>query len=424
MRRQAHALPLLVMAMGFACSPGSHAVDAEMEAVADRGIPVVEVTRRMLDQAPAWGLSRAPAVLVGGTDERAGYALSVPPAGVLLPSGGFALADERTAEVRIFDDSGTLVSTWGRHGSGPGELGAVSWVGLTPRGEVAAWDGGRARLTVFTSAGAVERTVRTDPSLTGRRGQGFLGFFADGSFPLEEHSLGSPIPRDRNIHEFMDTLRVRRFEADGSAGTRIFTGPGREWFVYRSGGGANMIPPIFGAEPLEAVAGSHLYVARTKEGIVWVVSTRGDTTAVWRLDLPVRRARGADVDSVRSRRLARLRIAAGVPGDVVQVALAKAAEAWRADPARGTVPVIDRVVAAQDGLLWVGAYGAPGDTIRTWYGLRESDGQPRFRLEMPAGVEVLDVDERRILARMTDEMDRPSVLLYRRAGPASRTGRR
>lgn len=394
---------LLIATMGLvSCRGGLKEGEGDGRPPIPEGIPVVAIPIESLAETPKWGDARTPEVVVGGSDEREGYAFSRPPAGVLLPGGGFALSDALAGEIRIFSDSGKLTRSCGGLGSGPGEFRALNWVGLNAAGELVAWDAVLARLSVFTLAGKFKRSFEADPRLAAQRNLDFLGFFRDGSFPLEVKSGRSPIPRNPSITLFEDTLRIRRFESTGTAGGELFVGQGNEHFVYRSGDGAVMVPPIFGATQLEAVTGDHLYVTSAKDGTTWKVSTTGDTVAVWVFRGQRRHASTADVDSIRAQHLSALKNS-GLPELF--------ARAWESVPAESDLPMIQHVASGHDGLIWFGMYATPIDTVRTWYGLRE-DGQPAFQVTLPRTAQILDVDEHRILTRSLDELDRPSVSVY------------
>jgi hypothetical protein len=61
--------------------------------------------------------------------------------------------DPRTPSIRMYDARGKLVRAIGRKGSGPGEYDRLNGLTTLPDGRMVAWDGGNARINVYTADG-------------------------------------------------------------------------------------------------------------------------------------------------------------------------------------------------------------------------------------------------------------------------------
>ena len=81
-------------------------------------------------------------------------------------------------------------------------------------------------------------------------------------------------------------------------------------------------------------------------------------------------------------------------------------------PHRSRAPVFDEVRLDHDGRIWLAEPRDDRLTTREWTVLGD-DFAVAARVILPATAEVLDVGIDRILLRKTDELDVPSVQLYR-----------
>jgi hypothetical protein len=73
--------------------------------------------------------------------------------------------DAQVSELRLFDADGSFVKQIGRKGGGPGEYDRVNGLDVLPDGRVVMWDGGNARLNVYSASGEALATWR--PPITG-----------------------------------------------------------------------------------------------------------------------------------------------------------------------------------------------------------------------------------------------------------------
>ncbi|MEX1184341.1 MAG: 6-bladed beta-propeller, partial [Gemmatimonadota bacterium] len=118
--------------------------------------------RRNSGDPAQWSADRL--VRIGASDEgpaAVGRIRSV----IADEDGNVYVADNIAGEIRVFDEAGMHVSSFGRKGEGPGEfkdLYSLAWLGS----EIAAMDPGNARIGLFTRDGVWLEGIRHYP-LTG-----------------------------------------------------------------------------------------------------------------------------------------------------------------------------------------------------------------------------------------------------------------
>ena len=84
--------------------------------------------------------------------------------------GSIYVADLHPQSVRRFDAQGRFVERVGRVGEGPGEYASIVGMGIIDGRQIAVWDYGTRRITVYDSAGDYERAVRVPGGLATRDG--------------------------------------------------------------------------------------------------------------------------------------------------------------------------------------------------------------------------------------------------------------
>lgn len=120
-------LPFLVLA---SCADGSNQASAPVATTVrdSAGVRIVTSEAPRWDAGAGWTVVPGPSVVIG-TDEPMGDGTDILfgsiRALVVLPSGRFAVADEHSAVVSVFDPGGQLVHRFGGRGEGPGEVGGI-----------------------------------------------------------------------------------------------------------------------------------------------------------------------------------------------------------------------------------------------------------------------------------------------------------
>ena len=81
-----------------------------------------------------------------------------------LSNGNVAIADQSDATIRVFGPDGRPIRSIGRKGQGPGEFADVSALAQCGPDSLYAFDYTLQRITVYDSAGILQRTVRARPT--------------------------------------------------------------------------------------------------------------------------------------------------------------------------------------------------------------------------------------------------------------------
>ncbi len=122
-----HVSLILVLA---GCADGSNQASAPVATTVrdSTGVRIVTSEAPRWDAGAEWTVVPDPSVTIGtaepmggGTDILFGSIRAM----VVLPSGRFAVADEHSAVVSVFDPGGQLVHRFGGRGEGPGEVGGI-----------------------------------------------------------------------------------------------------------------------------------------------------------------------------------------------------------------------------------------------------------------------------------------------------------
>ncbi len=122
--------PLSLCVAAAGCADGSNRASAPgATTVRDSaGVRIVTSAAPLWGAGAAWTVVPGPSVTIG-TDEPTGDGTDILfgsiRAMVVLPSGRFAVADEHSAVVSVFDPDGQFVHRFGGRGEGPGEVGGI-----------------------------------------------------------------------------------------------------------------------------------------------------------------------------------------------------------------------------------------------------------------------------------------------------------
>jgi hypothetical protein len=200
---------------------------------------------------------------------------------------------------------------------------------------------------------------------------------------------------------FVDSLEILVFEPDGALLTSIRTA-GDERAVMSVGGGDIFIRPIFGNERLFAVAGDRISLLDTASGLLTRLTPKG--TIESRLKIVTARL-GATADDREAF------LEAMFPRDVEEGIAGRFYNAWRSVAMRDSLPVADALVGSADGSVWIGLYAKPGAASRLW--VRRSKDGAMSAVELPAAVKVLDSKGDLVVGTRLDQLDRPSVHVYK-----------
>ena len=132
---------------------------------------------------------------------------------IQLSTGNIAVADGLAREIRIFDEAGSHLLTFGRPGEGPGEFTNLVSIAELAGDTIAAIDNLNGRVSLFTSAGAFVRSFPI-PRLPGASAPNVVGWLEDGTLLIQTNSR--PVSRDTRDQSTVSPLRGRPSTARSS----------------------------------------------------------------------------------------------------------------------------------------------------------------------------------------------------------------
>ena len=163
------------------------------------GVRIAESPEASPDE---WRLQLPPVLQIGrneGEDDGPdlfGHIMQV----IRLSSGDIAVAEGLANEIRIFDDGGGHLRTFGRNGEGPGEFTALWTIAELPGDTIVAVDPRGGRVSLFTSSGTFARSFLI-PRLPGAAAPNVIGWLDDGTLLIDALTRSpSRDTRDQSTH--------------------------------------------------------------------------------------------------------------------------------------------------------------------------------------------------------------------------------
>ncbi len=395
---------LFATTASFLAYGGAQGANAGLQSVVrdSAGVTVVENERPASDTRLGWRIGPEPTLSLGAVEGDPAYELFRVADATRLPDGRIVVANAGSAELRMFDETGAHLGTWGGEGEGPGEfgLGGPSAVGRWPGDSISASDTYARRFSVFDANGEHGRTVSL-PNPFYR----LIGLLPGGK--LFAGTVSSFRPPDGDFPDGVARIELEYgiVEADGRAHSTLGTHPGREWSANAEE--MSVRPHPFSRSPIYAVWGELVVIGANDRYEIRAYATDGGPRRIVRRDHEARRPTRADLDAYHARRYENL------SGEERSAALAEVADMalTEAFPAFNTIRV--------DGLehLWVEEYRQPGETDRVWT-VFDPAGRVLGFMETPPGLRVFEIGPDYILGAAYDEFRIEYVQLW----PLARAG--
>jgi hypothetical protein len=383
-----------VAAVGFALSAGIIAAGCSGEQAAGPGYVVQDSSgvRVVESDAPAphtsWRLVGSEPVFRTGwraADPQWGSVV----AGSLLPDGRAAVADRLAAEVAWLGADGTVELVAGGPGEGPGELGPIFGLAVLGHDTVVVQEMFGGRTTLF-HAGSLVRTLAPQALFPSRQA---VGVDAEGKLLL----AGMPDSFSPNFPE--PWLQLPLYRQDLATGAVEMVA--RADFLQN--GEITAGNPFSAAG--HATAWAHGFVTgRGNEAQLTWLDLDGRVTQLFRW--PAQEVAFSDSDWPAYEAGVRMRW--GGPTESLDEMLASQRAA-----ARGPYPLFARLLTDPDGNVWIAGYN-PGDVRHaTRYQVVSSEGEWLGTVEVPPGLEILDIDREYLLGVERDSLGVEAVALYR-----------
>ncbi len=310
---------------------------------------------------------------------------------VRLSNGHIAVADRHAQEVRVFDDAGDHVLTFGRLGEGPGEFTTLWSIAELASDTIAAVDPSGGRVSLFSPAGVFGRSFPI-PRLPGASAPNVIGWLTDGTLLIAALTRSpSRDTRDQSTHVLYAV--DRRGEILGTLGE--FPG---------SPLGRNGLALGFASRAEFAAGGNVAWVGQSGRFELVAHDRTGSVRRIVRLDREPRAVTQPEIDEAQA---AVERSLQGASGPAVERILAT-------EPASHH-PVHGALIADKAGNLWVERYRShlledPGP--QEW-DIFDNEGRLVGYLETPSDFEITDIGADFILGFHTDELGVQTVRMYR-----------
>ena len=382
----------LVVVCAVACQEERQGSTAPLSVTTDSaGIAIVENARPPDDSRLGWRIGPGPIVSIGEVEGEDPYLLHDVSDAMMLGDGRIVVANSGTSELRVFNGSGTHVSTWGGEGEGPGEFSWLRAVEPWPGDSLLAWYGPRRDMSVFDTDGKYGRSFTFEPSDDD-----------PGSWALvPELTTRNGLILAMHDPHLLITVTAEVRDAEGRLLSSLGSYPGQEMAMVT----ATMADAILFSVRLPRATWDDLFVIGPTDRYE-LKAFAGDGT----LARIVRRAH--EVSAVT-----RAHIDAHVeeilsppyPDDwtesEIEGYLAEERQRYRAAPVVENFPAFASVMSDALDHLWVEEYEVPGEERPgVLWTVFDPVGRVLGFVETPAGLEILEIGEDYILGQARDEL--------------------
>ncbi|MGE0555148.1 MAG: hypothetical protein AB7R55_17095 [Gemmatimonadales bacterium] len=238
-----HRSAVASLAFCVAASSGCGAPDDRTGVVRDSaGVVIVENRAPRWTAGQGWRVPADPTVVIGGSaspdDEQFAGAI----AATRLRDGRILVGDRIDWKVRVYDQSGRQLGSWGRRGQGPGEFQDLSRLLRAP-GDSVAIPSFRSGMLVFDDQGNYGRVLKLEPigtSLIAIPPQ-VISILPDGQYL----ALSGQIVDPRQTGTWVDSLTVIRVSASGDSTVELGKHP--QALRINKGPPFGPLTPVYGA---------------------------------------------------------------------------------------------------------------------------------------------------------------------------------
>jgi hypothetical protein len=397
-------IALLVVCLACGAEPSPDSDVRAIEAVDSAGIRVVE-NRLPEGVAPVYAELGGPDLEIGVLEGEAAYQFTRVESIRGFGDGDVLVAEREGLELRVFDEAGTHMSTFGGDGGGPGEFARITDVGVVGD-TVWAFDGRQRRVTLFRRdgtlldtqrVGADQGSVASDSVSMSGMVEEHMWLFADGSWlnlrGISDLDMGISrstaalitLPSELGP---MDTLTTIPWSESVMVRTSSNSTAGFRFRFPRSGMAA--------AGPGGVALGwnaAYRIEYWSFDGTPVMVATAPDLEERIEAD-DVERERRAFSEGCR---------AAGC--DEAESHL------FSDDAIPSVYPAFSELLVDALDHVWVAQYEPPEDEPVTWH-VFSPDGELLGRVAIPPGLEVHEIGEDFVLGVVTNELDVPFVRRY------------
>jgi hypothetical protein len=383
------------------------------------GIRVVSISGSV-DSLPEWSLSERPITEIRSNAEPfIGQVGEV----AFLGEQQLLVADNQTAELRVFGADGQVVQVLGGKGDGPGEFQRITQLSVTPDNAVHAYDLVHSRISSFDQRGSLIATIPMPRGFAGPR------TYVEDAWALDSDRflrVGK-----RNPEETGDpTGPVRLLVRDGVIDVTSSEGTSLASPIEIGGGSLIIGERLVGPGPVSnrpfVAANSNRVLSgsgRTYELLLRDTDLRPLMVIRWTgwaqpmtssLAGALQGRMKASVESLRS-------LDPPVPPPVIEGELRIVDINFRPEVLPDTLPALGFAMLDEDGRIWVARYQPPDDggVARSgpesdwrqedvWH-LLDPDGKPVARVRLPPQTRLLAVRRDRVVVVTRDDLDAQTI---------------
>ena len=303
-----------------------------------------------------------------------------------LSDGRIVVVNRGTAELRVFDEFGTYLATWGGKGGGPGEFEDIMRIATLPGDSVIAWGlSADAAMHVFDAAGNFRRRFSPLKSESSLRTQWILpvSVMRDGSI------LASQQP-DR-----VDSVAVELWDGEGRLRSSLGSHPAQVVEII-----GNMLHhETFGRTLAREPWGDLAIISPSDRYEIKAYASDGTLVRIARREHARRAPTDADLDAYVEGRVA------AMPSYMLE-AVEERRRVFRASPVAAYFPAFESIMADRVDHVWVEEYESPTDDrpARLWT-VFDPEGRVLGHVETPKELEIYEIGEDYILGHTRDELD-------------------
>lgn len=349
-------------------------------------------------QERPWSIDSKPALVLGDATSDVLFGAGLEGA-IKLPDGRIVVADRGEFSLRVFDASGKLVKSFGRKGSGPGEMDYLA--GLWKCGEqIVAYDIGNGyRTTIFGSDLALRRSFRfgsAGPSNSPYSSASTCN--AAGQFV--HHGWESR--KDMKNGAFRANVLLWTSGLDSTVKV-IDTIPGSErWGHFTDQGGGTRPMPL-GKQPVIAIGRDRIYVGTADTYTITMYDLAAKKLGTFSKPGAQLAVTPADID------LAIEDEAAG--GDDVK--RARVRKSYQEIELPKTIPAYKAMLVDSEGMVWIRDYRRANPTLARWT-VFTREGKQVAEVQLPLHLTVSEIGRDYVLGKFIDPVeDIPEIRMYR-----------
>ena len=368
------------------------------------GIEIVENARPPEGSRLGWRIGPEPTVSIGEVEGEDPYLLHDVSDATMLRDGRIVVVNSGTSELRVFNGSGTHVSTWGREGEGPGEFSWLRAVEPWPGDSIVAWYGPRRDISVFNADGNYGR------SFTFETNDDDPGLWA----LVPEAATRNGLIFAMHDPHLLITVTAEVRDAEGRLLSSLGSYPGQEMAMVT----ATMADAILFSVRLPRATWDDLFViGPTDRYELKAFAGDGTLARIVRRGHEPRAVTRAHIDAYAEEKLS------SYPAEWTETEIesyqAEERQRYRVAPVVEHFPAFASLVADALDHLWVEEYEFPGEERPgVLWTVFDPEGRVLGLVETPEGLEILEIGEDYILGQATDELGVEYVQVW----PLERSG--